>query len=178
MWCFQTSNCMILTDKLILKHSLPCLLPVLSRTHQNKLYLEYWNKKNENDNERQFISSCQDQKSYLPRMAWEQIKAHIIILLMVSVALRHLTSQQCGTDLHSVYQMMLQGHTFKTLKTQPGTLECRQACLADIRCQSYNVVFKGICELNNRTKEARPDDFVKDLERYYVKSSTRGKKTN
>ena len=73
---------------------------------------------------------------------------------------------------------MLQDHTFKTLKTQPGTLECRQACLADIRCQSYNVVFKGICELNNRTKEARPDDFVKDLERYYVKSSTRGKKTN
>ena len=109
-------------------------------------------------------------------MAWRQFKAHITVLVMASVALRHLTSQQCGTDLRSIYQMMLQGHTFKTLKTQPGTLECRQACLADIRCQSYNVVFKGICELNNRTKEARPDDFVKDLERYYVKSSTRGKK--
>nr|XP_058942097.1 fibrillin-3-like [Pocillopora verrucosa] len=106
-------------------------------------------------------------------MAWRQFKAHITVLVMASVALRHLTSQQCGTDLHSVYQMMLQGHTFKTLKTQPGTTECRQACRADIRCQSFNVVFKGICELNNRTKEARPDDFVKDLERYYVKSSTR-----
>ncbi|CAH3119223.1 unnamed protein product, partial [Pocillopora meandrina] len=118
-----------------------------------------------------------DQQSCLPRMAWRQFKGHITVLVMASVALRLLTSQQCGTDLRSIYQMMLQGHTFKTLKTQPGTTECIQACRADIRCQSFNVVFKGICELNNRTKEARPDDFVKDLERYYVKSSTRGKKT-
>ena len=26
----------------------------------------------------------------------------------------------------------------------------------------------AICELNNRTKEARPEDFVKNKDRYYV----------
>ncbi|PFX14772.1 Lactadherin [Stylophora pistillata] len=64
---------------------------------------------------------------------------------------------------------MLQGHTYKTFKFTPGTLECREACLADDRCQSYNVVmFIAICELNNRTKEDKPEDFVKDKDRYYM----------
>ena len=111
-------------------------------------------------------------------MARQQIKSHITVLLMLSLVPRHLTSQQCGTDLYSIYQMMLKGHTFKTLKIKPGTLECREACLADVRCQSYNVMVKGICELSNRTKEARPEDFVKDLERYYMKSSTRGRNSS
>ncbi|PFX12079.1 hypothetical protein AWC38_SpisGene24017 [Stylophora pistillata] len=82
-----------------------------------------------------------------------------------------IASQQCGAcgDLHSIYQMMLQGHTYETFKFTPGTLECREACLADDRCQSYNVVmFIGICKLNNLTKEARPEDFVKDKDRYYM----------
>ena len=80
-------------------------------------------------------------------------------------------SQQCGAggDLYSIYQMMLQGHTYKSFKTATGTLECREACLADVKCQSYNVVmFIAICELNNRTKEARPEDFVKNKDRYYM----------
>ena len=65
--------------------------------------------------------------------------------------------------------MVLKGHTYKTFKTAPGTPECREACLADVRCQSYNVVmFIAICELNNRTKEARPEDFVKNKDRYYM----------
>lgn len=84
---------------------------------------------------------------------------------------RDIVGQQCGAggDLHSIYQMMLKDHTYKTFKFPPGTLECREACLADDRCQSYNVVmFIAICELNNLTKEARPEDFVKDEERYYM----------
>ena len=88
------------------------------------------------------------------------------------------TSQQCGTggDLYSIYKMMLKGHTYKTFKTAPGTLECRDACLADVRCKSYNVVmFIAICELNNQTKEARPEDFVKNKDRYYMaKGPNRG----
>ncbi|XP_022804945.1 BTB/POZ domain-containing protein 3-like isoform X2 [Stylophora pistillata] len=65
--------------------------------------------------------------------------------------------------------MMLKGHTYRSFKFTPGTLECREACLADDRCQSYNVVmFIAICELNNRTKEVRPEDFVKDEDRYYM----------
>ena len=90
-------------------------------------------------------------------------------------------SQQCGAggDLYSIYQMMLQGHTYKSFKTAPGTLECREACLADVKCQSYNfVMFIAICELNNRTKEARPEDFVKNKDRYYMaKGPKRGDRT-
>ena len=42
--------------------------------------------------------------------------------------------------------MMLKGHTYKTFKTAPGTPECREACLADVR----------------------PEDFVKNKDRYYM----------
>ncbi|XP_022784115.1 neurogenic locus notch homolog protein 4-like [Stylophora pistillata] len=99
-----------------------------------------------------------------------------IVLFLLSQVLHNIASQQCGadSDLYSIYQMMLKGYTFKTFKFQPGTLECREACLADVRCQSYNVVmFVAICELNNRTKEARPEDFVKDKDRYYMAKKSR-----
>ncbi|CAH3135331.1 unnamed protein product [Pocillopora meandrina] len=89
-------------------------------------------------------------------------------LFFISLVFRGITSQRCH-EIYSIYQMMLQGHTYKTFKTTPGTPECRDICLADDRCQSFNVVmFIAICELNNRTKEARPDDFVKDEYRYYM----------
>ncbi|RMX50674.1 hypothetical protein pdam_00021433, partial [Pocillopora damicornis] len=64
-------------------------------------------------------------------------------------------------DIYSDYQMMLKGHTYKTIKVRRGSLDCRQACLADTRCRSYNVLFiQQICELTNSTKEASPDDFI------------------
>ncbi|PFX13943.1 Brevican core protein, partial [Stylophora pistillata] len=37
------------------------------------------------------------------------------------------------------------------------------------QCFNY-VISKELCELNNRTKEARPENFVPNSERYYVKS--------
>ena len=82
-----------------------------------------------------------------------------IVLFFISQLSRDDASQQCGAggELYSFYQMMFKGHTYKTFKTAPGTLQCRDACLADVRCQSYNVVmFIAICALNNRTKEVRP----------------------
>ncbi|CAH3141332.1 unnamed protein product, partial [Pocillopora meandrina] len=94
-----------------------------------------------------------------------------IVLFFISQLFRDNFSQRCGAggDLYSIYQMMLKGHTYKTFKTALGTPECREACLADVRCQSYNaVMFIAICELNNRTKEARPKDFVKNKDRYYM----------
>ncbi|XP_022807338.1 uncharacterized protein LOC111344376 [Stylophora pistillata] len=93
-------------------------------------------------------------------------------LFFISQMFRDIPSQHCGAggNLYSIYQMILKGHTYKTFKFTPGALECREACLADVRCQSYNVVmFIAICELNNRTKEARPEDFIKDKDRYYMK---------
>ena len=77
-----------------------------------------------------------------------------------------LIAQHCSRQV-SVYEMMLQWHIFKIVETS-NTLECLKACNDEKRCQSFNyVVSKNICEMNNRTKEARPEDFVPDSDRYY-----------
>ena len=102
-----------------------------------------------------------------------------IFVIAVLFVFRNIYSQQCGIDTYSFYQMMLKGHTFKTFKARPLSLDCRETCNSDVRCQSYNyVMFKDICELNNRTKEARPEDFIKDRDRYYIaKAPNRGNTT-
>ncbi|XP_078380505.1 uncharacterized protein LOC144663432 isoform X2 [Oculina patagonica] len=90
----------------------------------------------------------------------------------MSLMFRNISSQQCGIDTYSIYQMMLKDHTFKTFKARPLSMDCREACNSDVRCQSYNYVFfENICELNNRTKEARPEDFVKNSDRYYMRKA-------
>ncbi|KAL9958397.1 hypothetical protein ACROYT_G035403 [Oculina patagonica] len=79
---------------------------------------------------------------------------------------------QCGDSAtYSVRGMFLRGHTFKTCKIgwHKG---CYFKCAEDVTCQSYNVVIgQNVCELNNRTKEARPEDFMPDRIRYYVKQA-------
>ena len=58
---------------------------------------------------------------------------------------------------------MLKGHIFSANKTA-NWLKCVDKCSHDVRCQSFNyVISQRICELNNRTKEARPED------RFYIK---------
>ncbi|XP_078375878.1 uromodulin-like [Oculina patagonica] len=79
-----------------------------------------------------------------------------------------ITAKNCGSE-SSVYGMMLRGHIFKTLQTE-DSLECVQECNTDKKCQSINyAMFHGICELNDRTKEARPEDFVADIDRLYMR---------
>ena len=38
------------------------------------------------------------------------------------------------------------------------------------------MMIEELCELNNRIKEARPENFVPNSERYYVKSNTEEKR--
>lgn len=93
---------------------------------------------------------------------------------IVSSMFRSITTQQCGVDTYSIYQQMLKGYTFQTFSARPNSLDCRNACNSDVRCQIYNyVMLKDVCELNNRIKEARPEDFVKDKARYYMKKAPR-----
>ena len=50
--------------------------------------------------------------------------------------------------------------------------ECHQAYYNDFRCHGFNyVISEELCELNNRTKEARPENFAPNSERYYVRSN-------
>ena len=85
------------------------------------------------------------------------------------------TSQHCGTE-SSLYGKMLSGHTFKTVDVEQPW-QCTQKCTTDVKCQSINYVMSsGKCELNNRTKEARPGDFVTHEDRIYIKRwAERGK---
>lgn len=91
---------------------------------------------------------------------------NIVVAAVFCVMLYKIVAQQCESDFSSL-SMMLQRHTYKTFKTS-SVLECDQACNDDFRCQSFNYVFlENICELNNRTKEARPEDFIFNPRRYY-----------
>ena len=67
--------------------------------------------------------------------------------------------------------MFLRGHTFKT-STVGCPAGCYLMCEEELTCQSYNfVIGHKVCELNNRTKEARPEDFMPDPTRFYIKRS-------
>ena len=64
--------------------------------------------------------------------------------------------------------MMVQRHTFKKIRAT-NWLECVEACDDDVICQSINYVnSEDLCELNKRTKKAKPEDFVPDNDRAYM----------
>ena len=72
-------------------------------------------------------------------------------------------------NFQPIYGGALMHHVYQTLKL-PGSIYCLRACDDDIRCQSINHVVHGeICELNNRTKEARPEAFTTDVTKVYMK---------
>ena len=80
-------------------------------------------------------------------------------------------NRQCHVIESSIGGMSLRGHVFKMYRDQLPE-ECFYLCEEEVTCQSYNVVIgQNICELNNRTKEARPEDFVLDQRRFYMKRS-------
>ena len=83
-------------------------------------------------------------------------------------------SKQCREE-RSINEMALQGFILKKLLV--GALhECDISCESEITCQSYNYVLgENSCELNNRTKEARPEHFRSDPVRFYKRRlSNRG----
>ena len=101
-------------------------------------------------------------------MAHENVIFSIALLVLCQM-ICHVTSMQCGNE-QSTLGMMLQRHIFKRIMGVPLGHECSQACNLDVRCQSFNyVISQDMCELNNRTKEARPEDFVVDSEIYYFR---------
>ena len=86
---------------------------------------------------------------------------------------------QCSSSGYeiSILGWKLQGHIYKTMEAN-SPLDCLFACREDDRCQSFNwVISLHLCEFNNRTKEARSEDFVSDQNRFYFRRyKNRGKK--
>ena len=88
-------------------------------------------------------------------------------------------TQKCpagGRSESSIVGWMLRGHVYDTLLAElPFT--CVFKCREENRCQSFNWVISLLtCEFNNRTKEARPEDFIPNQDRsYYPRDLRRGK---
>ncbi|XP_073250639.1 uncharacterized protein [Porites lutea] len=89
---------------------------------------------------------------------------------VVALLLYLAVTQKCpasGRSESSIIGWMLRGHVYNTLLAElPFT--CVFKCREDNRCQSFNWVISLLtCEFNNRTKEARPEDFIPNPERSY-----------
>ncbi|XP_068734816.1 uncharacterized protein [Montipora capricornis] len=92
------------------------------------------------------------------------------VFLLTRIGVIKAANQGCHNE-YSVDGKFLKGHAFKTLWIQ-SPFECAIICICDhdIRCQSLNlIIYRNICELNDRTKEARPEDFLPDSNRFYTK---------
>ena len=90
-------------------------------------------------------------------------------ILLILEIFNKATTQQClsGGKQESIFGWMLRGHIYKSMTLNHG-YECLKVCRQDNRCQSFNrVISTNMCEFSDRTKEARPVDFVPDPDRYY-----------
>ncbi|XP_068711510.1 microfibril-associated glycoprotein 4-like isoform X2 [Montipora foliosa] len=95
----------------------------------------------------------------------------LLIVVAICQIVGKTKSQQCPAfeSEVSIFGWMLQGHVYQTMVANIG-LYCLSACLKDDRCQSFNYVISlHICEFSDRTKEARPEDFIPNADRYYFR---------
>ncbi|XP_044178674.1 sushi, von Willebrand factor type A, EGF and pentraxin domain-containing protein 1-like [Acropora millepora] len=77
--------------------------------------------------------------------------------------------KQCKVYQAPIRGKALGGHTYKTAKV--GELfRCYVRCERDPACKSCNFKHtQEICEMNNETKETKPNDFITDEQSYYIK---------
>ena len=114
--------------------------------------------------------------SFVRKMAKSSHTYHAAVLFLTSCICR----QACAENLQSkgvqsISGMMLRGHVFQE-HNAANILTCSLLCSSNIRCQSVNYVrSRHLCELNNRRKEVRPQDYVQDDYRVYLtRPSERG----
>ena len=106
-------------------------------------------------------------------VGWSALSVGFLALILAFSINRASGNGVQDTDACESFQPIYGGallhHVYQTLRV-PGSIYCLHACDADIRCQSINHVVHGeICELNNRTKEARPDALTIDDTKVYMK---------
>ena len=89
-------------------------------------------------------------------------------LLLFASFLNFVTAKdRCKTEV-SIPGMALKGFVFKKMSVAAPHV-CDINCEREITCQSYNyVIGEKSCELNHRTKEARPENFQSDEARFYM----------
>ena len=88
-------------------------------------------------------------------------------LLFTSIVDFITAKDRCKTEV-SIPGMALKGFVFKKMSVAAPHV-CDINCEREITCQSYNyVIGEKSCELNHRTKEARPENFQSDEARFYM----------
>ena len=99
----------------------------------------------------------------------------ILAIFLTGLVHKASTAEQCnGPRQLPIFGMKLQGHIYNKRYAPSGHAECLFVCREEDVCQSFNfVVSESVCEWNNLTKEASPENFVKDSDRYYVKLDVR-----
>lgn len=91
---------------------------------------------------------------------------HLTHLVIFHLAV--ITAKQCKPVEVSSAGKALKNHTFRSTAVA-SVFECQVVCEQDLQCQSYNFFIpEKICELNDRTKEGRPQDYVTDETRFYM----------
>lgn len=99
-------------------------------------------------------------------MRWENL--FLFYLGLNCVMTFSFAVDQCRSEVNE-QEMALEGFVFKKILV-PAPFMCDVECEKEITCQSYNYIVKeNICELNNRTKEARPENFRRDPSRFYIR---------
>ena len=90
------------------------------------------------------------------------------VLLSVSNIEYGTANDQCRTEVN-IQGMALKRSVFKRWSVTAPHL-CDVKCGQEITCQSYDYNRKyKICELNNRTKEARPENFLSAPAWFYIR---------
>ena len=89
-------------------------------------------------------------------------------LVCVSFTNLVIAEDQRRTEIN-IHGMALRGFVFKRMAVAAPHI-CDILCEREITCQGYNFNRKEqICELNNRTKEARPENFRSDPAWFYIR---------
>ena len=98
---------------------------------------------------------------------FQKLLALISLLRIVSWVPLGKAAGQCNSG-GSDYGKALTGHTFKKFKVNRPS-DCVIRCENEPGCQSYNYKLEEkICELNSRSKETRPMNYITDLTRIYM----------
>ncbi|CAH3137179.1 unnamed protein product [Pocillopora meandrina] len=89
-------------------------------------------------------------------------------LVCVSFTNLETAEDQCRSEV-DIRGMALKGFVFKRMTVAAPHI-CDILCEREITCQSYNFNRKEqICELNHRTKDARPENFRSDPAWFYIR---------
>ena len=107
----------------------------------------------------------------------KQRSMYCLFLLFASAIKSNTAHEHCRTEVNT-QGMALKRSVFKRWSVAAPHL-CDVKCGQEIMCQSYNYNRKyQMCELNYRTKEARPENFLSAPGWFYIRRLTgRGKKS-